>query len=69
MARVENIISSKKMKSKIFIITLVLFFLGEINPTIAKPRRPKSCAPKVLLPGHKKPVNCNKARKMKNAYF
>ena len=57
------------MKSKILFISITLFLLVEINPAFARPRRPKSCAPKVLLPGHSKPVKCSKARKMKNAYF
>ena len=57
------------MKSKILITTIFLFLFAEINPALARPRRPKSCAPKVLLPGHTKPVKCGKARKIKNAYF
>ena len=59
-----------KMKIKISILLVVLFFFWENKKSYARPRtRSKSCAPKVLLPGHNKPVNCRKARKMKNAYF
>lgn len=57
------------MNSKILITTILLFLLAEINPALARPRRPKSCAPKVLLPGQSKPVKCGKAHKIKNAYF
>lgn len=51
----------------LFIFTLSLFQ----NDSYAchRQRRPKSCVRKVLLPGHDKPMKCNKARKIKNNYF
>ncbi|MFN8260147.1 MAG: hypothetical protein U0X41_04320 [Chitinophagales bacterium] len=58
------------MKSSILHIIIILFLLTEANLSFARPRhRSKSCVPKVLLPGHSKPIKCTKARKIKNSYF
>jgi hypothetical protein len=59
------------MRCKFIILLLTFFLLSESHTSFAgyKPRRPKSCPQKVLLPGHSKPVKCSKARKMKNNYF
>ena len=58
------------MKIKFIIMLISFFLLSENNATFARPKnRSKSCVRKVLLPGHSKPVKCNKARKMKNSYF
>ncbi len=53
----------------IFARILILLFLVSTANLEARPKRPKSCVPKVLLPGHSKPIKCNKARKIKNSYF
>jgi hypothetical protein len=57
------------MKSRLIYLLLALFLVTETQPALARPRRSKSCARKVLLPGHSKAVKCSKARKMKNNYF
>lgn len=58
------------MRLRILLLILIVFVMQE-QRSYALPRRhrPKSCVPKVLLPGHSKPIKCNKARKIKNAYF
>ncbi|HRG35924.1 MAG TPA: hypothetical protein PK355_06540 [Chitinophagales bacterium] len=57
------------MRIKLLILIIISFLFTEIPTANARPRRPKSCVKKVLLPGHSKPVKCSKARKMKNNYF
>ncbi|HNF48113.1 MAG TPA: hypothetical protein PKO18_09330 [Chitinophagales bacterium] len=58
------------MRIIVFAIITILFIVST-HPASARNRykRPKSCVSKVLLPGHSKPMKCNKARKVKNAYF
>jgi hypothetical protein len=57
------------MKNRsILLLTILILFTNVVNLD-ARPRRSKSCIPKVLLPGHSKPIKCNKARKIKNSYF
>lgn len=60
------------MKIRI-ILLLLIFIVATNNDGFAhvrlKRNRPKSCIPKVLLPGHDKPIKCNKARRIKNSYF
>ncbi|HMW12096.1 MAG TPA: hypothetical protein PKE09_02920 [Chitinophagales bacterium] len=57
------------MRIKLLILIIITFLFTEIPTANARPRRPKSCVKKVLLPGHSKPVKCSKARKIKNRYF
>ncbi|MCC6584437.1 MAG: hypothetical protein IT271_12100 [Chitinophagales bacterium] len=60
------------MKSIIASILILLFLVAATEASFARPgkkHRSKSCVPKVLLPGHSKPIKCTKARKIKNSYF